>query len=357
VAQRKLNIGMIGAGFIGQLAHLMNYVEIKECRVLALAEYRPQLRCRVAQRFDIPRTYATHQALLQDTDVEAVVVVTPRSYTGPVVLDCLKAGKHVLSEKPMAGSSDQAQELLKCAAANRLHYVVGYMKRHDEGVQLARQMLGELVASGELGPLLFARIHCYGGDSYCKADGHIVTDEKPPYGDAGWPQFPSWMPAELTRQYAAFLNTYSHNTNLLRYLFGKTPEVEYARLSVSTGQIAILNCGAFVTSLETGSSSNRGWDETTDIFFADGRLTIRTPPPLLKNVPASVELYKGGAVQQMIQPQCNWTWAFRRQAQAFVSDILEGKPSLSSGEDALEDLNLIESMWRTDLSRTSRKAG
>src|SRR5262249_31478091 len=162
---------------------------------------------------------------------------------------------------------------------------------HDEGVQLARRMLDELVASGELGPILFARIHCYGGDSYCKADGHIVTDEKPLYGDAGWPQYPSWMPADLTKQYAAFVNTYSHNTNLLRYLFGKTPAVEYARLSGPAGQIAVLNCGSFMASLETGTSSNRSWDETTEIFFADGRLTIRTPPPLLKNVAASVELY------------------------------------------------------------------
>src|SRR5262249_49250885 len=102
MAQRQLNIGMIGAGFIGQLAHLMNYVEIRECRVLALAEYRPDLRRRVAQRYDIPRTYATHHELLEDADVEAVVVVTPRPYTAPVVLDCLKAGKHVISEKPMA---------------------------------------------------------------------------------------------------------------------------------------------------------------------------------------------------------------------------------------------------------------
>src|SRR5438046_295524 len=107
MSQCQLNIGMIGAGFIGQLAHLMNYVEIKDCRVLALAEYRPELRRRVAQRFEIPRTYATHHELLQDADVDAVVVVTPRAFTAPVVLDCLKAGKHVLSEKPMAGNSEQ----------------------------------------------------------------------------------------------------------------------------------------------------------------------------------------------------------------------------------------------------------
>src|SRR5947209_4014157 len=97
----RLNIGMIGAGFIGQLAHLMNFTELTECRVVALAEFRPELRRRVAARFEIARTYATHRELLQDAQVDAVVVVTPRTYTGPVTLDCLKANKHVLSEKPM----------------------------------------------------------------------------------------------------------------------------------------------------------------------------------------------------------------------------------------------------------------
>jgi predicted dehydrogenase len=71
----------------------------------------------------------------------------------------------------------------------------------------------------------------------------------------------------------------------------------------------------------------------------------------LKNVPASVELYRAGNVQQITSPQCNWTWAFRRQARAFVEDILEGRPSLSPGAEALEDLRLCEQMWRVELDR------
>jgi predicted dehydrogenase len=348
---RKLNIGMIGAGFIGQLAHLMNYVEIQGCRILGLAEFRPELRRRVAERYGIPRVYATHRDLLQDTDIEAVVVVTPRPYTAPVVLDCLEAGKHVLSEKPMAGTSEQGERLVECARMRKLHYAVGHMKRYDEGVQTAKRLLDEVRASGALGPVLFARAHCYMGDSYCRADGHVVTDEKANYSDAGWPTAPIWLPVEWHKSYAAFVNTYSHNTNLLRYLFSETPRVEYAHLSGPVGQVAVLDFGSFVATLETGRASNRGWDEVTEVYFADGRLTIRTPPALLKNVPATVELYKAGGVQEIVTPQCNWTWSFRRQAEAFVRDIMEGKESLNAGADALEDLRLIEEMWRVDLVR------
>jgi predicted dehydrogenase len=355
--KRRLNVGMVGAGFIGQLAHLMNFVEVEECHVVALAEFRPELRRRVAARYEIPRAYGSHHELLRDPEWEAVVVVTPRAYTGPVTLDCLNAGKHVLAEKPMAGTFEQGKRLVETAKARGLHYAVGYMKRHDEGVGLAKRTLDELLTSGELGPVLFARAHCYMGDSYCKADGHVVTDEKAEYADRGWPMAPDDFPDQSARDFAVYLNTYSHNTNLLRHLFGRTPSIEYVGCDRPAGGIAVLHFGDFLASLETGRSSNRGWDEQIDIFFADGRLIIRTPPALLKNVPAQVELYRAGAVQEIRSPQCGWTWAFRRQARAFVVDILEGRDPLSSGSDALEDMRLIEAMWRLQLARRNADPG
>jgi predicted dehydrogenase len=348
---RTLNIGMIGAGFIGQHAHLVNYVEIAGCRVLALAEYRPELRRLVAQRYGIPRTYATHTELLRDADVDAVVVVTPRAYTAPVVLDCLEAGKHVLSEKPMAGTSEQGEQLVARAATKRVVYAVGYMKRYDEGVQTAKRMLDEILASGSLGPVTFVRAHCFMGNSYCNPSGQVVTDEKPTYADPGGPTAPNWLPAAWRGSFAAFVNTYSHNTNLLRFLFGRTPQVRSTVLSSHRAQVAVLDFGDFVATLETGRASNRGWDEVTEIYFADGRLTIKTPPALLRNVPATVELYKAGAVQEIISPQCDWTWAFRRQAEAFVADCLGNRTSLTSGSDSLEDLQLIEDLWRVEMNR------
>jgi predicted dehydrogenase len=355
VEKRRLKIGMIGAGFIGQLAHLMNLVEVTDCRVVALAEFRPELRRRVASRYEIPRAYATHHELLRDADVEAVVVVTPRPYTAPVTLDCLNAGKHVLTEKPMAGTLAQAKRLVETARTRNLHYVIGYMKRFDGGVQKAKKILDELLTSNELGPVVFVRAHCFMGDSYCKADGHIVTSEQPAYGDQGWPIAPDDFPAQMARDYAFYLNTYSHNTNLLRYLFGRTPNVDYVRFDQQAGRLAVLNFGSFIASLETGRVSNRGWDEHTEIFFADGRLTIRTPPALLKNVPAQIELYKAGTVQEICLPQCDWSWAFRRQSQAFVTDVLENRESLNSAADALEDMRLIEQMWR--LHSNAARAG
>jgi predicted dehydrogenase len=348
MAERKLGIGMVGAGFIGQIAHLMNYVEVPDCRVVALADFRPELRRRVAQRYEIGRTYPSHRELLADPDVEAVVVVTPRPHTAPVVADCIAAGKHVLSEKPMAGTAEQGQRLVDAARDRGVIYTVGYMKRHDEGVQIAKRLLDDAISSGRLGPVLSARAHCYMGESYASADGHVVTSEKADYADEGWPTAPSWLPAERRASFASFVNTYSHNTNLLRFLFGATPAVAYASLTRQAGQTTVLDFGTFSATLETGRGSSRSWDEITEVHFADGRLTLRTPPALLRNVAASVELYRAGSVQEFVAPQPAWSWAFRRQAQAFVEDVLGRREPLSPGADAVQDLRLIEEMWRVE---------
>lgn len=350
--ERRLNVGMIGAGFVGQLAHLMNLVESKRCRVSALAEFRPLLRAKVAARYGIPRAYATHAELLEDPEVDAVVVVTPRNHTGPVALDCLKAGKHVLTEKPMAGTYEQGKKLVAAAKKAKVNYAVGYMKRHDEGVQVAKTLLDRLIKTQELGPVAFARAHCFMGDSYANPYGHVTTDEKADYPDGGWAPAPAWVPKSRVMDFAAYINTYSHNINLLRYLFGRTPEAEYAHFGNMEGRLAALNFGSFVATLETGRSmSLRGWDEVTEVYFRDGKLTIKTPPALLRNVPASVELYRAGKVQEIVSPQPSWSWAFRRQAEAFVADSLDRRAPLASGADSLEDLRLHEAMWRLELKR------
>ncbi|HEY3790514.1 MAG TPA: Gfo/Idh/MocA family oxidoreductase, partial [Bradyrhizobium sp.] len=103
-----IGIGIIGAGMVGQMCHLANFVANPGCRVVALADLRPELAAAAAVKFGVQRVYRTHLELLADSDVTGVVVVTRRRATGPIVLDALNNGRHVLSEKPMAYTVAQA---------------------------------------------------------------------------------------------------------------------------------------------------------------------------------------------------------------------------------------------------------
>lgn len=346
---------MIGAGFIGQLCHLMNFTEIRDCNVLALAELRPELRKRVAKRFDIPRSYETHLELLKDPEIDAVVVVTPRALTGQVVLDCLRYGKHVLSEKPMVGNSNLAKLLLDTAEAKNIKYAVGYMKRFDEGVEKAREILQKALQTGSLGTILGVQAFCFMGNSYCNSYGHVVTNESQTKAEVEWSIAPDWLPKEHHKSFDAYLNTYSHVTNTLRYLFNQTPQVEFANLTNNPGQLVVLKFDSFNATLQTGKMSHKGWSEEINIIFTDGELRLKLPPALLRNVSAAVDVYRAGTIQERVRYDNNWSWSFRRQAEAFVSDVLNDKPMRNDARDAYRDILLIEKFWEFEMSHTIKK--
>ena len=224
------------------------------------------------------------------------------------------------------------------------------MRRYDEGVEKAKSIIDELKVTGELGPIIFARAHCFGGEDYCNIDGYLKTDEKVSGNLPSWSIAPDWLPQQYHQDYAWFLNVYSHNINLLRYLLGETPSVDFVRLDKKNGRVAVLDFDHHVAVLEAGNFSYHSWDEVTEIYFAHGRLKIETPPALLKNVSASIELYKGTSHSTHIY-QSGWTWAFRRQAEDFIKCIKGGQIPVTSGDDCLEDMRLIEEMWKMEISR------
>lgn len=343
MANRRLKLGIVGAGFFGQVAHIANYAQLDSCQIVGLAQLRSDVRERVARKFSIPATYETHHELLADSDAEAIVVVTSRPAMGPIVLDCLNAGRHVLSEKPMAGSVELAERLVTAASANHVKYVVGYMKRHDAGVEAAKQLIDELRRSRELGAVTYARAHCFAGDAYCGEQDYIATKEPRSGGLSRWPMAPAWLPDERHSAYEYYLNTYCHNINLLRYLMSSEATVVHAHAAGDTC-LATLDFAGVPALLETGALEHTGWDEITEVFFERGRVRITTPAPLRRDVAAIVELYRGQSAQWEtidVGP----SWSFRRQAEAFIADVQQNREPIASAHDAVNDLRLTESIW------------
>lgn len=342
-----MKIGWVGSGFIGQVAHLANYQGISEAEIVALAELRPQLGAMVCQRYGIPHYYENHLELLEDQDVEAVVAVVRRHHTGPVALDVLNAGRHLFTEKPMAATVEQAERLVAAAAAKDLCYSVGFMRRHDQGVQTAKLMLDELRESEELGPILFVRAYCFAGGDYCDINGFISTDEPRPE-HLVWPIAPDWLPTKLHREYEHFVNVCSHDINLLRFLFNESINVRHVEWRRPAGNVVVLDFGKFPGVLEFCDIDQDRWEEGVEIHFSGGHLRLQLPPAFLRNQPSSVELYKDGgeASGQTIRPKLDWTWSFRRQDEAFVQDVRKGRQPIASGADSLEDMRLIENIWK-----------
>lgn len=344
-----VTVGMVGAGMVGQLAHLASFRDSPGCRVLALAELRPGLRAAAAARFGVERTYRDHRGLIADPEIDAVIVVTRRPATGPIVLDALHAGKHVLSEKPMAHTAAQAESLVVAARDADRRYAIGYMKRHDAGVQRARRLLRGLLDDGRLGDPLLVRGYCFGGDSMVAASGHVMTREPRPDGLSLWPEAPDWVPAGCVADYAWFLNVNCHLLNLLRYLLGAEPRVLSADLQRRNGRVVVLDWGLAGGVLELAEVAFHDWREGVEILFERGRLLLELPPPMLRGVSARVRLEETGSEPAVTEFPPNWSWAFRRQAESFLDSVRSGEEPLAGGADSVGDLRLAESIWRRHL--------
>lgn len=332
---------------MSQLAHAASFQNIPGCRLTALAELRPELRQRVGERFGFEQTYPSHLELLEHGNVDAVVVVTRRHATGPVVQDCLKAGKHVLSEKPMAYTAQQADMLVSDAAAADKQYVVGYMKRYDPGVALAKEFIEQSLAGrGELGRPIHGRVFCYAGNSHASANEFVMTDEPRPDGLNLWPVAPDWLPKSLWNSYDDFSNVHSHDINLMRYLFGEPNRLDYADMTSAVKQGCFAFPG-FTVALEAGKVESDTWLEGVEVMFERGRLNVCFPPPMLKYQPAEVRVLVGGKQAEERRIAASWGWSYALQAEAFVDDLIKGRRSRSTGADSARDLGIIEELWAT----------
>lgn len=342
-----LSIGIIGAGKVAQAAHIPAFLKAPGARVAAVADLRRPLAEAVAGHFGILQSYGSPEELLEADGIDAVVVVLPRPAMGPVTLQCLEAGRHVLAEKPMCGSLDQARRLVAAAEVAGRRYVVGYMKRFDPGVVWAKTMMDRLLADGSLGGLLFARLHCYQGD-----DG--MGQYQPLSAEGGgegpeWPMAPDWLDEEWGVPYHVYLNRYSHDVNLLRHLLPGTPKVAGFRYTELFSQVALLDMDGVSVTLETGFNHFHGWDEVLEIYFERGRLSITFPPPFDRSSTARVHVVRAGsdtASPTEEVPSFEPDWAFERQAAAFVTDVRAGHASVAEAADALGDMALIEDIWR-----------
>jgi predicted dehydrogenase len=346
-----VGIGFAGVGFMGQVAHLRNYAHRQDCRVVAIAEPRADLAQQVAAEFGVSKIYRSHLELAADPDVQGVVASQPHLRNGLIAIPLLRAGKHVFIEKPMAGSTEEAEQIQRAADAAGVHVMVGVMKRYDTSVQLARGRLQELFASGELGALRRIRAFCFGGDWIQDAIPPITTTEIVPDDPAFSPIYPAWMDADQARQYQSYLNIMAHTINLLRCLYPKPLTVQTA-LAQNNNRLlhtALLSAeDGVLVEVAGGSVRAHAWQEETHFIFERGWLKLFTPSPLNRQARGSVEVYqysdqKQAKREEMLPPI---DWAFRRQADHFIECVRTGAEPLSSGRDTLHDMRLMEEIFR-----------
>ena len=175
----SIRLGFVGAGYMGQLAHIQNYWKLPGVELVALAEGRPKTAELVARTYGIKEIYPHHSKLLANAPVDAIVAILPFSLNAEIVEDALNAGKHVLTEKPITNTSAKGRELVALSSRKKLIYQVGYMKRFDPAVRWAKAKLAEWKTSGAFGELQSFRIWCSGGEWQWFREAPLDAGDKP----------------------------------------------------------------------------------------------------------------------------------------------------------------------------------
>lgn len=146
---RKLNVGVIGCGHWGP-NHVRVFSEHERAVVGACADTNESRLAAVRQRFPRLTTTTDYQRLLEMPEIDAVIIATPTGTHHTLTREALKAGKHVLVEKPMSHTLEQALELVNLADESGKVLMVGHIFLFNAGIRHLR----ESIASRELG-----RIH------------------------------------------------------------------------------------------------------------------------------------------------------------------------------------------------------
>jgi predicted dehydrogenase len=346
MADIPIKIGLLGGGMISQIGHLPFYLSDPRCRVVRIAESRPSLIEILQQQLGAERVVEDHHALFADDQIDAIVISVPRAATGPLTLAALEAGKHVLVEKPMAHSVEQARLLAETAKNRGLIYSVGYMKRYDPGVQAAKILFDEVVGTGSLGRLLLSRFYDFSNAYAVSPPPHVRPKESRTKRFPTWPLHPSWLPDQFHNVYAWFLNAGSHDVNLLRYFFPDSIEVVSAHCVGEACILATLRRGGDVIALEVTKSVVGRWVEGAEFLFERGRISLSIPSPMATESVSEVILddERRGVIGERIA--VGRGWSFARQATGFLDALVGAAYPLTNGTDGLADMELTEQIWR-----------
>jgi predicted dehydrogenase len=133
---------------------MRGYAAIPElCEIVATCDVNEETAKKAAEKFDVPNTYTDYRKMLEKEDLDAVSVATPNKFHKEPTIDALKAGVHVLCEKPLGMNADECREM--CAAARESGKIlqVGLQSRFNG----PSRWLKTYIDAGNMGDIYFAR--------------------------------------------------------------------------------------------------------------------------------------------------------------------------------------------------------
>jgi predicted dehydrogenase len=317
--------GVLSTADIGVRKVIPGIRKAARCEIVAIASRDGAVARSVADQLGIPTAHGAYEDLLADPAVDAVYIPLPNHLHAEWTIAALRAGKHVLCEKPLAMTADDAQRMVDAAHDTGRHLMEAFMYRHHPTWVAAMDLLD----AGRIGTLTAVQSWF----SYFNDDPANIRNILE-YGGG------------------ALFDIGCYAVNLSRMVFGGEPTRVQASLrrDPATG-VDVLTAGlldfdqgiaTFTCSMRTES------DQRVDIYGTTGRISIEIPFNIPPDRPTRIRVTAGGDPPVAPNTEVLEFTTFdpyTAEAERFASAILDGGPTPVPPEDAVANLRVIEEIF------------
>ena len=312
---KKLGTAVIGTGFWGK-NHARVYSELESTELVAICDVNGERAKAVADQFGV-KAYTSSSRMLKNEKIEALSVCTWSTKLAEEALKALRAGKHVLVEKPMATYTKQAEKLLEVAEENDLHLTVGFLMRFIPGLQHIR----EAVESKKIGKLVCAT-------------ARRVSQWPERIGDVG-----------------VVKDTAIHDIDVMRFISGEDPIGVYAK----TGSMKHRKFEDYAQIMLTYEDGKSAFIESNWLTpYKTRTLTVTGSDAIMRLDYMTQELWIEDP-KENLQPRYPWQEPLKCELQHFADCITEKKKPLITGVDGLKALQIAEAALRSSAKNRAIK--
>lgn len=334
-----IGVALVGAGAIGAL-RAESVTQTRGLKLLTVADLRADLASATAQRFGASAT-ADWQAAVRQPDVGLVIVSTPPNTHAQIALAAIEAGKHVLCEKPLAHTLDDAERM--CAAAERRGVLLktGFNHRYFPSMRFARR----LIDKGMLGKVVSVRAYA----------GHPGGQE---FGHA-------WVHDGVTTGGGSLVDNGIHILDLTRFFLGDvvmakgyTANLVWPFEHAEDNGFALFRAGdGAVAYVHSSWTEWRGYFFSVEVVGTRGYVKASYPPMLAEwgtiaepGIRAR-RRYNLFPVFQVLERLKSWRWtivrSFVEEQRDFVKGIKSGRLVPPSGRDGLRAMQMAHAIYRS----------
>ena len=353
----RIRIGVVGCGAVAQIQHLPNLKALPdEFELTGVCDISPNLARTMAADFDVPfHADDYHELLKMDLDAVLLCHSDPKK---EVAVAAFEAGLHVLIEKPMCYTLQEADTIIDSAQASTKVGMVAYMKVYDPAFEIAQREVGSMDS------IRFIQVNHLHPDNALhlrnfrlKRFDDVPSEESPRKAAASAAKEAiGEAPPDVQSAFRTISGSMIHDIYGLRLMAGQ-PERVVSTEIWNQGR-AINTVLAYANGARCAASwidLPRLWDftETLEVYGDDRRAILEYPCGFARGIPSRVTIHgideEGRSFSK--EPAIEWESAFVRELRHFHACITEGIPCRTSVKEARNDIALVIDIVRAYLDK------